>query len=78
MNQEQPKVPFKEMEPEKKSKKFYYVISALALVILVLAYFVFKGPAGPQVSPKMKQMEETVQQIQKLEAGIQEKQFSPF
>jgi hypothetical protein len=78
MNQEQPKVPFKEMEPEKKSKKFYYVISALALVILVLAYFVFKGPAGPQVSPKMKQMEETVQQIQKLEAGIQEKQNEVF
>jgi hypothetical protein len=78
MNQEQIKVPFKEIEPEKKSKKFYYVIGALALVILVLAYFVFKGPAGPKVSPKMKQMEETVQQIQKLEAGIQEKQNEVF
>jgi hypothetical protein len=78
MNQEQIKVPFKESEPEKKSKKFYYVIGALALVILVLAYFVFKGPAGPKVSPKMKQMQETVQQIQKLEAGIQEKQNEVF
>jgi hypothetical protein len=78
MTQEQPKVPFKEIEPEKKSKKFYYVIGALALVILVLAYFVFKGPAGPKVSPKMKQMEETVQQIQKLETGIQEKQNEVF
>ena len=78
MNQEQPKVPLKEIEPEKKSKKFYYVIGALALVILVLAYFVFKGPAGPKVSPKMKQMQETVQQIQKLEAGIQEKQNEVF
>ena len=78
MNQEQIKVPFKESEPEKKSKKFYYVIGALALVILVLAYFVFKGPAGPTLSPKMKQMEETVQQIQKLEAGIQEKQNEVF
>jgi hypothetical protein len=78
MNQEQPKVPFKESLPEKKSKKFYYIIGALALVILVLAYFVFKGPAGPQISPKMKQMEETVQQIQKLEAGIQEKQNEVF
>jgi hypothetical protein len=78
MNQEQQKVPFKEMEPEKKSKKIFYVIGALALVILVLAYFVFKGPSGPQVSPKMKQMEETVQQIQKLEAGIQEKQNEVF
>jgi hypothetical protein len=78
MTQEQPKVPFKEIEPEKKSKKFYYVIGALALVILILAYFVFKGPAGPKVSPKMKQMEETVQQIQKLETGIQEKQNEVF
>jgi type II secretory pathway component PulM len=78
MNQEQQKVPFKEMEPEKKSKKIFYVVGALALVILVLAYFVFKGPSGPQVSPKMKQMEETVQQIQKLEAGIQEKQNEVF
>jgi hypothetical protein len=78
MIQEEKKVPFKESEPEKKSKKFYYVIGALALVILVLAYFVFKGPAGPPVSPKMKQMQETVQQIQKLEAGIQEKQNEVF
>jgi hypothetical protein len=78
MTQEQPKAPFKEMATEKKSKKFYYVIGALALVILVLAYFVFKGPAGPKVSPKMKQMQETVQQIQKLEAGIQEKQNEVF
>ena len=78
MIQEQAKVPAKAKEPEKKSKKFYYVIGALALVILVLAYFVFKGPAGPQLSPKMKQMEETVQQIQKLEAGIQEKQNEVF
>ena len=78
MSPEEKKVPFKESEPEKKSKKFYYVIGALALVILVLAYFVFKGPASPQVSPKMKQMQETVQQIQKLEAGIQEKQNEVF
>ena len=78
MAQEQPKVPFKEIEPEKKSKKIYYVIGALALVILVLAYFVFKGPSGPKVSPKMKQMEETVQQIQQLESSIQEKQNEVF
>jgi hypothetical protein len=78
MSQDEQKVPFKESLTEKKSKKFYYVIGALALVILVLAFFVFKGPAGPQVSPKMKQMEETVQQIQKLEAGIQEKQNEVF
>jgi hypothetical protein len=78
MSQEEKKVSFKEIVPEKKSKKFYYVIGALTLVILVLAYFVLKGPAGPQVSPKMKQMEETVQQIQKLEAGIQEKQNEVF
>jgi len=78
MNQEEKKVPFKEDIPERKSRKFYYVIGALALVILVLAYFVFKGPSGPAVSPKMKQMQETVQQIQKLEAGIQEKQNEVF
>lgn len=78
MAQEQPKVPSKEAAPEKKSKKFYYVIGALALVILVLVYFVFKGPAGPQASPKMKQMEETVQQIQQLESSIQEKQNEVF
>jgi len=78
MTQEQAKAPFTESEPEKKSKKFYYVIGALALVILVLAYFVLKGPAGPPVSPKMKQMQETVQQIQKLEVGIQEKQNEVF
>lgn len=78
MAQEQPKVQSKEIEPEKKSKKFYFVIGALALVILILAYFVFKGPAGPKVSPKMKQMEETVQQIQQLESSIQEKQNEVF
>jgi len=78
MAQEQPKVQSKEIEPEKKSKKSYYVIGALALVILVLAYFVLKGPAGPKVSPKMKQMEETVQQIQQLESSIQEKQNEVF
>lgn len=78
MTQEKAKVPAKEKEPEKNSKKFYYVIGALALVILVLAYFVFKGPAGPQLSPKMKQMQETVQQIQLLESSIQEKQNEVF
>jgi len=78
MTEEQPKATFKEPETEKKSKKFYYVIGALALVILVLAYFVLKGPAGPKLSPKMKQMEETVQQIQQLETSIQEKQNEVF
>jgi molybdopterin converting factor small subunit len=78
VSQEQQKVSFKETFPEKKSKKIYYVIGALALVIVILAYFVFKGPSGPAVSPKMKQMQETVQQIQKLEAGIQEKQNEVF
>jgi type II secretory pathway component PulM len=78
MAQEQPKVPFADSAAEKKSKKIYYVIGALALVILVLAYFVLKGPAGPKMSPKMKQMEETVQQIQQLETNIQEKQNEVF
>ncbi len=78
MSQEQTKAPFQEAEPEKKSKKFFYVIGALALVIVVLAYFALKGPAGPKVSPKMKQMEETVQQIQQLESSIQEKQNEVF
>ena len=44
----------------------------------MLAYFIFKRPAGPQLSPKMKQMEETVQQIQLLESSIQEKQNEVF
>jgi hypothetical protein len=74
----QENVPFKESISEKKSKKGYYVIGTLALVIVVLLYFVFKGKPGPEVSPKMKQMEETVQQIQKLEVGIQEKQNEVF
>jgi len=78
MTPEQPKAPFASAEPEKKSKKFYYVIGALALVIIVLAYFVLTGPSGPKVSPKMKQMEETVQQIQLLESSIQEKQNEVF
>jgi len=78
MTQEQSQVPFQPSEPEKKSKKFYYVIGALALIIVVLAYFALKGPAGPKISPKMKQMEETVQQIQQLEASIQEKQNEVF
>jgi hypothetical protein len=78
MTPEQPKTPFTSAEPEKKSMRFYYVIGALALVIVVLAYFVLKGPAGPQASPKMKQMEETVQQIQQLESSIQEKQNEVF
>jgi type II secretory pathway component PulM len=78
MAEAQPKAPFSQAEPEKKSKKFYYVIGALALVILVLAYFVIRGPAGPKMSPKMRQMEETVQQIQQLEASIQDKQNEVF
>jgi len=78
MAQEQPNVPFKDSMTEKKSKRIYYIIGALALVIVVLAYFAFKGPAGPKVSPKMKQMEETVQQIQQLESSIQEKQNEVF
>jgi len=78
MIQEKAKVPAKEKEPEKNSRKFYYVIGALALVIIVLAFFIFKGPAGPQLSPKMKQMQETVQQIQQLESSIQEKQNEVF
>jgi hypothetical protein len=78
MVQDKPQAPFKDGHPEKKSKKLYFVISALALTILVLAYFVFKKPAGPEASPKMKQMQETVQQIQKLEASIQEKQNEVF
>lgn len=78
MIQEKTKVPAKEKEPEKNSRKFYYVIGALALVIIVLAFFIFKGPAGPQLSPKMKQMQETVQQIQQLESSIQEKQNEVF
>jgi hypothetical protein len=71
-------VPFKDSVEGKKSKKNYYIIGALVVVILVLVFFVFKGKSGPEVSPKMKQMEETVQQIQKLEAGIQEKQNEVF
>jgi hypothetical protein len=71
-------VPFKDSVEEKKSKKGYYIIGALLVVILVLVFFVFKGKKEPQASPKMKQMEETVQQIQKLEAGIQEKQNEVF
>jgi hypothetical protein len=78
MMQNQSKAPSKENPPEIKSKKIYYVIAALAVTILVLAYFVFKKPAGPEASPKMKQMQETVQQIQKLEASIQEKQNEVF
>jgi hypothetical protein len=71
-------VPFKDSVEEKKSKKGYYIIGALLVVILVLVFFVFKGKKGAETSPKMKQMEETVQQIQKLEAGIQEKQNEVF
>ena len=71
-------VPFKESVEGKKSKKGYYLIGALVVVILVLVFFVFKGKKGPEISPKMKQMEETVQQIQKLEDGIQEKQNEVF
>jgi type II secretory pathway component PulM len=78
MTEEQPKAPFKDSAAETKSKRIYYVIGALALVILVLAYFVLKGPSGPKLSPKMKQMEETVQQIQQLESSIQEKQNEVF
>lgn len=76
MNQEN--VPFKDSVEDKKSKKGYYIIGALVVLILILVFFVFKGKKGPETSPKMKQMEETVQQIQKLETGIQEKQNEVF
>lgn len=78
MPQEQPKAPFTQMEAEKKSRKPYWVIGALALVVLVLAFFLIKGPSGPKASPKMRQMEETVQQIQQLESSIQQKQNEVF
>lgn len=78
MAQEQPKAPFTPVEPERKSKKIYYVVGALALIIVALAYFLLQGPSGPKVSPKMKQMQETVQQIQQLESNIQEKQNEVF
>ena len=78
MAQEQPRVPFQDNLVEKKSKKIYYVIGALALVIVALAYFLLQGPSGPKASPKMKQMQETVQQIQQLESNIQEKQNEVF
>ncbi len=78
MTQEQPKAPFTPVEPEKKSRKPYLIIGTLVLVIAVLAFFLLKGPAGPKASPKMKQMEETVQQIQQLESSIQEKQNEVF
>lgn len=78
MAQEQPKAPFTQAEPEKKSRKFYIIIAMLALVIVVLAFYLLKGPAGPKASPKMRQMEETVQQIQQLESSIQEKQNEVF
>ena len=78
MTQEQPNVPFSQPGPEKETKKIYWIVGALALVIVVLAFLLFKGPTGPKLSPKMKQMEETVQQIQQLETSIQEKQNEVF
>src|SRR5512138_1477965 len=69
MAQDQPKAPFTQAEPEKKSRRVAVLIGALVLAIAVLAYVVLKGPSGPTPSPKMRQMEETVQQIQQLESG---------
>ncbi len=78
MTPEQPKAPFSQTGDDAKPKRLFWVIGLLALAVAVLAFLLLKAPAGPKLSPKMKQMEETVQQIQQLEASIQEKQNEVF
>lgn len=56
----------------------YVVVALLIVAIVVMSLFLFKGKARKPASPQMKQMEETVQQIQKLESDIQEKQNEVF
>ncbi len=78
MTPEQPEAPFSQAGNNRRPKTLFWIIGLLALATVVLAVLLLKGPAGPAVSPKMKQMEETVQQIQQLEASIQEKQNQVF
>jgi hypothetical protein len=71
--------PFKSVEGEKKSKSAFWIIGALVVVIAVLALFLFRSkPEGPELSPQMKLMHDTVQKIQTLETSIQTKQNEVF
>lgn len=71
---------FSALPPEKSSKRIYWIIGFLVVIIAVLALFLFRGKgSGDQaLSPQMKQMQETVSQIQGLENDIQEKQNEVF
>ena len=56
----------------------YVAVALLIIAIVVMSFFLFKGKGRKSASPQMRQMEETVQQIQKLESVIQEKQNEVF
>ena len=63
---------------QKNLSLLYIVVALLIVAIVVMAVFMFKGKAQKPATAQMKQMEETVQQIQKLESEIQEKQNEVF
>ena len=77
MTQEQAKVPAREQDG-KNFKKILLRHRRPGSGSPRAGLFYLQRPAGPQLSPKMKQMEETVQQIQLLESSIQEKQNEVF
>ena len=63
---------------QKNLSLLYIVVALLIVAIVVMAVFLFKGKAQKPATAQIKQMEETVQQIQKLESEIQEKQNEVF
>ena len=71
-------MPFRGMVHEKqKHKAIYFTLLGLALIILVMGYFLLTGKRGSK-SPKIRQMEELVTEISGLESDIQEKQNEIF
>lgn len=65
-------------EKPKRSPAIFVVLGVLALIVVVIVFFLLKGKGDKGGSPQIKQMEETVMQIQKLESDVQNRQNEIF
>ena len=63
-----------EENPPAKRSRLPYLIGVILLIIIAVALFLLLRPRGKGVSAQMRQMQETVGEIQDLESEIQERQ----